>query len=120
MKKLMLTMAGLMMAGLLYVNGQELDTVPSRKKDTLRQEANKYQHNQESFDLRDMTKVKATDVPAALHQTLQGSEYKGWDAESSTIYKSKTGNLYTVEIRDGNKTKVFHFDGDGKPIVDYN
>ena len=119
MKKLMLTMAGLMMAGLLYVNGQQLDTIPGRKKDTLRQEANKYQHTQESFDVKDMTKIKVTDVPAALYQTLQGAEYKGWDEQSSTIYKSKTGNLYTVEIQDGNKTRVFHFDGDGKPIVDY-
>lgn len=120
MKKLMLTLAGLMLISILTVDAQSMDTIPSRKKDTLRQEANKYQHSQESYNLRDMTKINIVDVPAALHQTLQAPEYKGWDNETSTIYKSKTGNLYVVEIRDGNKTKVYHFDSDGKPIIDYN
>lgn len=120
MKKLMLTLTGLLLISIMTVDAQSRDTVPTRKMDTLRQEGSKYQESQESYNLREMTKVKVNEIPASLFQTLQGEEYKGWDNETSTIYKSKTGNLYVVEIRDGDKTKVYHFDSDGKPIIDYN
>ena len=65
--------------------------------------------------LRDMEKISEDEIPASLENVLKGDDYKG---ESKTFYKSKDGQSYAVEIKDGNITHVYRFDNQGKPIND--
>lgn len=63
---------------------------------------------------KDMIKIKAADVPKPVQQALQSTEYKGW--ENAPIYRSKSSDMYLVEMKDGDKTKTYRFDRNGKPI----
>ena len=65
---------------------------------------------------KDMSKIKASEIPANLKTTLQGSDYKGW--ENANIYKSKTGDAYVVEIMTDGKPKAHRFDATGKAVKD--
>ena len=65
--------------------------------------------------LRDMVKISEDEIPAGMVNALKGSDYKG---QSKTFYKSKKGDEYAVEIRDGNITHTYRFDKQGKPIND--
>ncbi len=67
--------------------------------------------------LRDMVKISAREIPASLQNALKGDDYKG---ESKTFYKSKDGESYAVEIKDGNITQIYRFNKDGKPVNDKN
>ena len=53
--------------------------------------------------------------PASMVNALKGSDYKG---QSKTFYRSKKGDEYAVEIKDGNTTHTYRFDKQGKPIND--
>ncbi|HWA33368.1 MAG TPA: hypothetical protein VG737_04535 [Cyclobacteriaceae bacterium] len=126
MKKIMLTIGSLLFVCALTASAQQ-DT--TRKQQT--EEQQRYQQppqtqsqtqteQQQSNNLRDLTKVKSTEIPDALRSTLQAPEYKGWDASTSNVYKNKAGDIYTVEIVDANNVRmVYHFDKDGKLIKDY-
>ena len=65
--------------------------------------------------LRDMVKISESEIPTSMVNALKGSDYKG---ESKTFYKSKEGDEYAVEIKDGNTTHTYRFDKQGKPIND--
>jgi ribosomal protein L21E len=64
-------------------------------------------------NLRDMVKITEAEIPGSLQNALKGSDYKG---KSKTFYRSKSGDSYLVEIRDGNITQMYRFDKQGKPI----
>jgi|SRR5688572_28423533 len=66
-------------------------------------------------NLRDMIKISEDEIPASMVNALKGSDYKG---QSKTFYRSKKGDEYAVEIRDGNTTHTYRFDEQGKPIND--
>jgi Ni/Co efflux regulator RcnB len=70
--------------------------------------------NQGSNQNNDRTLVRSSDVPASLRQSLQGSDYNGW--ENGQVYKTKKG--YTVEIRKNGMVKTHYFDANGQPIKD--
>ena len=125
MKKLMLTVAGLVLISTLMVDAQSRDTVAARKRDNMhKQQGTKYDknkrspgmHGQGSTNLHQRKKIKVTEVPASVRQTLQGPEYKGWDDQTTMLYRNKAGDRYTVEFHDGNKIKVYHFDSSGNRI----
>ena len=63
--------------------------------------------------LRDMEKISEDQIPANMVNALKGSDYKG---ESKTFYRSKKGDEYAVEIKDGNITHTYRFDKQGKPV----
>ena len=125
MKKLMLTVAGLLLISTLMVDAQSRDTVTTHKRDNMhKQQGTKYDknkrssgmHGQGSTNLRERNKITVTQVPASVRQTLQGPEYKGWDDQTTMLYRNKAGDRYTVEFHDGNKIKVYHFDSSGNRI----
>jgi hypothetical protein len=118
MKKVMLTVAGLLFVSVLAVQAQEDTTVLQRDTTVQPQTQPQTEPQQEegSTFLRDMAKVQATEIPAPLRQTLQAPEYKGWDASTSTIYRSQNSDLYIVEIFDGTMTKTYRFDKNGKAL----
>jgi len=65
---------------------------------------------------KDMIKIKSTDVPEAVKQTLGAPQYQGW--ESSTIYRSKNSDMYFIQMGDGAEAKTYRFGADGKPILE--
>lgn len=113
MKKVMMIAAG-MLFGVAAVQAQ--DTTSFKKSDS----ASIQQPTQQpgSIKLKDMTALQSTEIPAALRETLQAPQYKGWDAATSKIYRNQTSDLYVVQIQDGTMTKSYRFDKEGKPIND--
>lgn len=145
----MLTLAGSLLMGLAVVNAQvtqDTTRTPTRQGDPTMTNppSQQSQGSQESSDLnktrtpsssqgtqgsprtqqgseqgnQDRTRLNSTDVPSSLRSTLQGYEYKGW--ESGNLYRSNTGDGYSLEIGTGNSRKTYHFDKNGKRIKDNN
>jgi hypothetical protein len=89
MKKVMLTIAGMLMIGMAAVNAQV---------DTTRAKTPTYELNNQvpkSYVL-----VTSDEIPATLKTTLQESEYYGW--EKGSFYQNKGTNEYLVRIGDPN------------------
>ena len=129
MKKVILTMVGMLFMGIVAVQAQSQDTTiaPQQRDTTVAptqtpepQEQEQQPEKQEgSYQLRDMTVLQLSEVPSALRETLQGNdEYKGWDDPTTKIYTNKTNDEFVVQIMDGTETKSFRFDKNGKPIED--
>ncbi|NOT74377.1 MAG: hypothetical protein HOP08_05565 [Cyclobacteriaceae bacterium] len=60
------------------------------------------------------TKVKSSEVPAALRQELSKAVYSGW--ENSTLYRNASSDKYFVKIKNENgQTSTYYFDASGKP-----
>lgn len=136
MKKLMLTVAGLVLLSTLMVDAQSRDTIATRKRDNMhKQQGTEHQkrqnpqgtkydknkrspgmHGQGSTNLQERRKITVTEVPASVRQTLLGPEYKGWDDQTTMLYRNKAGDRYTIEFHNGNKIKVYHFDSSGNRI----
>ena len=85
---------------------QQDQTAPQKKK----------KKDQANFK-KNMIIIPAAEVPASLRSTLQGSQYKGW--ESGTIYRNQSSDMFMVEMRDGNQTRIYRFDQNGKAIKDF-
>ncbi|HMJ71607.1 MAG TPA: hypothetical protein VK508_22080 [Cyclobacteriaceae bacterium] len=115
MKKLVMIVAGMLFVSVVAVQAQ--DTTSFKRSDST-SVSEQQPAQQESIKLKDMTVVKSTEVPATLRETLQGAQYKGWDASTSKIYRNQTSDLFVVQIQDGTMTKTYRFDKDGKPIND--
>lgn len=107
MKKLMLTMAGLLLVSLMAVNAQVTQDTSS-----LNQPSTGYQ---DDMNMDNMEPLQSTDVPASLRSTLQGSEYSGW--EEGKVYRNTTSNEYIVVVGDED-AKVYRFDSNGQRIED--
>jgi hypothetical protein len=117
MKKLMMIAASMLIGGVVAVQAQ--DTTSFKKQDSTSMQQTPTQTQQPgSIQLRDMTALKSTEIPASLRETLQAPQYKGWDDASSKIYRNQTSDLYVVQIQDGTMTKTYRFDKNGKPIND--
>ena len=109
MKRVMLTLTGLLLINLVSVEAQSRDTIPQKRPSSQR-------IGQGSTSIDEKRKIAATDIPSSVRQTLQGPEYKGWDNQTTKLYRNKVGNRYTVEFHNGNKIKVYQFDSDGNRI----
>jgi hypothetical protein len=63
----------------------------------------------------DRTMMQSSEAPASLRQSLQSSDYTGW--ENGHLYKLKEGG-YLLEIKENGMTKTHRFDANGKPVKD--
>lgn len=113
----MMIAAGALFVGTVAVQAQDTTSYKRQDSTSLQQEQ-PTQQQPGSVQLKDMTSLKSTEIPAALRETLQAPQYKGWDASTSKIYRNQTSDLYVVQIQDGTMTKSYRFDKDGKPIND--
>jgi ribosomal protein L21E len=119
MKKIRLIMAGtfcLFMSAAFAQESSDLDTTkhPVRQGDpAVRQSPEQIQEN----TLRDMVEISESEIPSDMQNALKGKDYQG---ESKTFYKSKDGESYAVEIKDGNITQTYRFNKQGKVINDRN
>jgi hypothetical protein len=77
---------------------------------------NQVQQDQANFK-KDMIVIPPADVPASLRSTLQGTQYKGW--ENGTIYRNQSSDMFMVEMRDGDQTRIYRFDQNGKAVKDF-
>ena len=114
MKKLLITGAFSMLLAAAYAQETVLDTAqnPVRQGDSaVTQSSDQVREN----NLRDMVKISESEIPADMVNALKGTDYKG---ESKTFYRSKKGDEYAVEMKDGNITHFYRFDKQGKPIND--
>ncbi len=111
MIKIMMIASAMLLGGVVAVQAQ--DTTSYKKQDTtsFQQPA-----QQPSAQLKDMTALKSTEIPANLRESLQAPQYTGWDASTSKIYRNQTSDLYVVQIQDGTMTKTYRFDKNGKAI----
>lgn len=127
MKKVMMTIAGMLFIGVAALQAQTDTTQqriptqpatpgqvpPGPDQDHLNQ-----QQPKSMYRAQDRITVPSNQVPPALRETLQGSQYKGW--ESVPLYQDKTTQDYYFEMNDGtgNKstTRLYRFDRNGKPI----
>jgi len=109
----MIIASGMLLGGAVAVQAQDTTSFKKQDSTSLQQPA-----QQPSTQLKDMTVLQSTEIPASLRETLQASQYKGWDASTSKIYRNQTSDLYVVQIQDGTMTKTYRFDKNGKPIND--
>ena len=115
MKKMLVIASAMLLGGIVAVQAQ--DTTSYKKQDSTNVQQPSMQQ-EPSTNLKDMTALKSTEIPANLRETLQAPQYKGWDASTTKIYRNQTSDLYVVQIQDGTMTKTYRFDKDGKPIND--
>jgi hypothetical protein len=128
MKKTMLICAGALLIGATAVNAQDTTRTRSQStQQTPRQSGQSSQSSQSSSQSSqssdqmnrdksssgDRTLVRSTDIPASLRQSLQSSDYTGW--ESGQVYRTKNGE-YILEMNKNGTTKTHRFDANGKPI----
>jgi hypothetical protein len=117
MKKVIMIVAGALFVSVVAVQAQDTTSFKRTDSTNVSQEQQPTQQPG-SIQLRDMTVLQSTEVPATLRETLQADQYKGWDEATSKIYRNQTSDLYVVQIQDGTMTKTYRFDKDGKPIND--
>jgi hypothetical protein len=59
----------------------------------------------------DLIKVRTSELPSMVTQTLGNSEYSGWTI--SNAYRTKNSDQYLVEVKKGAQTKNYWFDKNG-------
>ena len=113
MKKALMTIAGALLIGLTAVNAQ----TDSTRKDQPLPSTEQQQIPQSQYRSQDRITIPADQVPSSLRQTLQGSQYKGW--ETTPLYQDRTTQEYYFELPDANGTtkRLHRFDRNGKPIT---
>jgi hypothetical protein len=109
MKKIMLTVAGMLFVSLM-VNAQ----VTQDTARTTTGETGVYSDDQSNYS-RDMEVIQSTDVPSSLRTTLGDAEYSGW--EEGKVYRNTSTNEYLIVIGDED-AKVYRFDENGSRIED--
>jgi hypothetical protein len=109
MKKLMLTLAGLLLVSVMAVNAQVAsDSAKTSNQPSMTQDdVTNY--------TKDMEVIQSSDVPASLRSSLQGTEFTGW--EEGKVYRNSTTNEYLIIIGDED-AKVYRFDANGQRIED--
>lgn len=110
----MVITAAMLLGGAVAVQAQDTTSFKKQDSTSLQQPSSQ----QPSTQLKDMTALKPTEIPANLRETLQSPQYTGWDASTTKIYRNQTSDLYVVQIQDGTMTKTYRFDKNGKPIND--
>ena len=118
MRPLKLILASSVMIAALAANAQDTTKLsgpppPVQQDQTAPQ--NQAQKDQANFK-KDMIVIPSAQVPASLRSTLQASQYKGW--ENGTIYRNQSSDMFMIEMRDGNQTRIYRFDQNGKAIKD--
>jgi hypothetical protein len=118
MKNVIITLVAIFMIGLAAVNAQEPTPLSDTVKDPVKQGDPEVKNQPLNINyLNGMVKITPKELPAPVKQTLEaGSQYQGW--ERASLYKNKAGDSFIVEMKEGDRTKIFRFDKTGKPVLD--
>lgn len=60
--------------------------------------------------------IKAEELPAAVKQTLEDQEYKGWIINAA--YHDKKEERYEVELKNGTESQTVKFSQEGQRLDD--
>jgi hypothetical protein len=104
MKKLMLTVASMLLISVMAATAQDTTKTSTSTESS------------QAVGKKDLVRVEKADVPDALKKTLEDPMYAGW--ENSTIWRNKSTDEYSVTIISGTTSKTYRFDKNGKPIID--
>lgn len=119
MKKIMATVAGMLLVSLMAVNAQvtQQDTQITQDTTGITNQSGQpgVMGDDQSNYTRDMEVIQPTDVPSSLRTTLGESEYSGW--EEGKVYHNTSTNEYLIVIGDED-AKVFRFDANGERMED--
>lgn len=101
MKKLMLAVC-LMFGGATLVSAQ--DQASSRQSQSTQMD-------------QDQQRISVSQLPEEVSSKLESQDYSGWTVDGAyTKQDSDHGQLYIVEMRQGNETKKVKFDAQGNEI----
>jgi hypothetical protein len=62
----------------------------------------------------DLIKIRASELPAMVTQTLGNSDYQGWSVV--TAYRTSANDQYKVDVKKGTQTKSYWFDKNGNKL----
>jgi hypothetical protein len=115
MRKVIMTMAGMLFVGLAAVNAQSDSTRRTDPANDQMEQPNT-SPTQSQYRSTDRVTVPADQLPSSLRQTLQGSQYKGW--ETTPLFQDRKSQEYYFEMPDANGTtkRMYRFDRNGKAI----
>ncbi|WP_133259678.1 hypothetical protein [Pseudochryseolinea flava] len=115
MRKIAMTLAGMLFVGLAAANAQTDSTRKTRPAEEPMEQVSPTP-SQSQYRSADRVTVPADQVPSSLRQTLQGSQYKGW--ETTPLYQDRRSQEYYFEMPDANGTtkRMYRFDRNGKAI----
>jgi hypothetical protein len=115
MRKIAMTIAGMLFVGLAAVNAQSDSTRRTMPTEEPMEQPN-VNPSQSQYRSADRVTIPADQVPSSLRQTLQGTQYKGW--ETTPLYQDKRSQEYYFELPDANGTtkRMYRFDRNGKTI----
>jgi uncharacterized membrane protein YkoI len=75
-------------------------------------------YNSQDDEWKDKEPIAVAELPAAIRQQLQGTDFSGWTT-SKAYRKMKDGKtVYAVELSKGGETKMVKFDADGNKIAE--
>ena len=119
MRKILMTIAGALVLGVTAVNAQSDTTQRQRNQppgEVTPLPQTPQQQQQSMYRTQDRVTVPTDQVPSSLRQTLQGSQYKGW--ETVPLYQDRVSQEYYFEIPDANGTtrRMHRFDRNGKDL----
>lgn len=125
MKQTITVLVSLLFIGLSLTQAQ-IDTVDNKNSngDTLRlapvtpPQPTTPARQQQQYHQDDRVLVLPEQMPIHLRESLQGSQYKGW--ENSPIYQDRITGEYSLDINDGATSRSYRFDKNGKLIADPN
>jgi hypothetical protein len=109
--------AAFMFSGWMFGYAQQPAPEPDTVRDPVKQidpEVKQLPENLHYID--ESSRVGTEDLPPAIVKALKGPEYKGW--EKSVIYKDKDTEIYTIDIREGGKSRKYRFTKDGERLKD--
>ena len=119
MKPVKLILASALVIGAIAAHAQDstnIVTPPAVPQQEQTAPQDQTQQDQSNFK-KDMVVIPSAEVPASLRSTLQREQYKGW--ESGTIYRNQNSDMFIVEMRNGDNTRMYRFDQNGKAVKDY-
>ena len=62
----------------------------------------------------DLIKIRNSELPAMITQTLESSDYKGWRVANS--YRTVDNDQYKIEVKKGTASQTYWFDKNGNKI----
>lgn len=68
------------------------------------------------FPPENVVLLSPSQIPKKVKKALQkGDQYSGW--ERGAVYLDKNTNLFLVEIKQGNSSRIFGLDDSGRPVT---
>lgn len=66
---------------------------------------------------QDKIKIGSGELPEDIKRELNsGADYKGW--QQGTTYKNKAGDIFILEMQEGDTLRTYRFDPKGKLILE--